>query len=105
MRLIAVLLFLAAAFATLVAGDAYWALCLQTDAGPCVYGSGPEWELVAQLITGALGLVPAALMVYFAFRRRSKPFLFFLALALLTYAAWGILLDASVHGWENVGPL
>ena len=106
MPIAAVPLFLGAALGTYVGWAYYYYTCVKTDGTQCTpEEGGPDWEIVAQLVLGFVGLLPAGLMLWFAFRQRRRAFAASLISALLTYGAWGLVLDAAVHGWARVGPL
>lgn len=97
-RLGAMLLFLAAAFGTVVASGAYVALCPNSDVGHCAEGRGPEWELVGQLVLAGLGVIATAAMLLFAWRGKYRVAPMLLGLALGLYAGSAVLLDIATHG-------
>jgi hypothetical protein len=56
-----------------------------------------------QLAVAVGGLVPAAMMVRAAVRGQRRAMLAWLATAAVIYLGWGVLNDAAVHGWNNLG--
>jgi hypothetical protein len=55
----------------------------------------------AQLVLGLAGVIPAAAMAFFAFRRHPTAARVALVTGLVMWAVWALLNDASVHGWED----
>ncbi len=58
--------------------------------------------LAAQLAVAVAGLLPAAALGRATYRGDGAASVFCLGLGILVYLAWGILNDASVHGWANL---
>ena len=48
-----------------------------------------------------MGILPAALVVTFAWQGRTRWALIALAVGLLTYVAWGVLLELLTHSREH----
>ena len=88
----------AAGFAVLVAGAVDWLACENEGTPAC-----SRQELASTQLTVALvGLVPAvALLVAVALRRRRLAWLT-LALGVAVYLTWALLVDAAVHGWDDL---
>lgn len=103
MRFVAMLWFLAALFGALMAYAHYWGLCLSNENGPCTPGGGgPRWELVAQLVIGLAGVIPAGLMLLLCWRGRLTAAARWFWVAVAFYVAWAFTADAAVHGWDNL---
>lgn len=65
-------------------------------------GSHETPLLIWQLIVALVGLVPAGLFVWALSRRSDRQALFWLVTGMVVYLAWGVLNDASVHGWSHL---
>lgn len=61
----------------------------------------PTGPLTWQLIVAMIGLAPAGFMVYFSFTGASRKVMASLVIGLAIWAAWGVLNDAAVHGWDS----
>jgi hypothetical protein len=57
---------------------------------------------VTQLVVAGFGLVPLVIAVLAALRGSRGWTAALLAVAVATYAIWGVLNDALIHGWGNV---
>jgi Na+/proline symporter len=100
MRALSVLALLAAAFGALIAYVTYWAMCFSESGGSTMCPEGePTSTMSAQLIVGLVGVAPAILLVFFAFRGAKRPAVATLVLGLVLWAAWAVLNDAAVHEW------
>jgi uncharacterized protein (TIGR03382 family) len=55
-----------------------------------------------QLIVGVAGLLPVGVLAVAILRRRNRTAVALAVVAIATYLFWGILNDASVHGWSNL---
>jgi hypothetical protein len=95
------LLCVAAGFATFVAVYGWSALCRDGDFDRCFKGH-PSFELVFQVVVAALGLAVTLLMLRFTKRGWYRLACAALVLALLTFAAWALFLDAATHGWDGL---
>jgi hypothetical protein len=87
-----------AVFALLVAGAANWLACENEGTPACA-----RQDLAfGQYILAMIGLVPAlALMVAAAVRKKWLAALA-LTVGLPLYLAWAVLLDAAIHGWDDL---
>jgi hypothetical protein len=56
--------------------------------------------LVVQLVVAIVGLVPTGLFARALYRRDPAAPLWFVV-GIVTYALWGVLNDAAVHGWSH----
>jgi hypothetical protein len=65
-------------------------------------GSHETPLLIWQLIVALVGLVPAGLFTWALCTRRDHQARLWLATGIVIYLAWGILNDASVHGWSHL---
>jgi hypothetical protein len=87
----------AACFAVLPAGAWKWLACENEGTEACTRKPLAD----AQFIVACSGIVPALLLVYDTARRRRRA-LVWLAIGAATYLAWGLLLDAAIHGWDDL---
>jgi hypothetical protein len=55
------------------------------------------WHIVA-----LAGLLPAGAVVRALFRRKDRLAFVWVVIGMGVYLAWGVLNDASVHGWSNL---
>jgi hypothetical protein len=62
----------------------------------------PNGLVTTQLIVAVAGVVPAAVLVYACGTGRRRLALVALAVGIIVYAGWGLLNDASLHGWGNL---
>ena len=99
LRIIVALLPLAGALAALpLAWAIDWLACENDTSEACARQDLARLEHVVAWI----GLAPAvAFAVGFATRRRRGARIA-LAATIATYAAWGLLADAAVHGWDDL---
>ncbi len=99
---VAVLLFVAAAFGGFIAWVTYWFLCFGESSGSL---SCPDGEatttMTMQLVVALLGVAVAAAMLRFALLRKRRAARAAMLVALATFALWGVLNDATVHGWDR----
>jgi hypothetical protein len=65
-------------------------------------GSHETPLLIWQLMVALVGLLPAGLFVWALYRRGDRQALLWLVTGMMVYLAWGVLNDASVHGWSNL---
>jgi|SRR5918994_971492 hypothetical protein len=95
---VAVLLFLAAAFGGFVAWSTHWISCLDDSSSMCPEGV-PTTTMILQLVVGSAGVAIAGAMLVLTLRGRTRAARWALAAGLTTFAAWAVLNDAAVHGW------
>ena len=94
----ALLLLGAAAFAFLVAGVVNWLACENEGTEAC-----SRQDLAsAQFILAMIGLVPALVLVVAAAFGRKRMAALALAVGVPLYLAWAFLMDAAVHGWDDL---
>jgi hypothetical protein len=87
-----------AAFAFLVAGIVKWLACENEGTEAC-----SRQELAsAQFILATIGLAPALVLVVAAALRRRRMVALALAVGGPVYLAWAILMDAAIHGWDDL---
>ena len=87
-----------AAFAFLVAGVVNWLACENEGTEAC-----SRQDLAsAQFILAIIGLVPALVLVIAAGLRKRRLAVLALAVGVPLYLAWAILMDAAVHGWDDL---
>jgi hypothetical protein len=102
MRALALLAVAAAAFGALIAFVTYEVLCFGESGGSNMCPDGkPTTTMSAQLVVGLVGLVPALVMVYFAFRDAKRAAVAALLVGLALWAGWAVLNDAAVHEWGS----
>lgn len=56
-----------------------------------------------QLAIAVGGLVPAIALVFATSTGRRQLAVIALVAGVITYGTWGVLNDAAVHGWNNLG--
>jgi hypothetical protein len=96
--LIALALLGGAVFALLVAGAANWLACENQGTPACA-----RQDLAfGQFILAMIGLVPALLLVVAVAVRKRWVATLALAVGVPLYLAWAVLLDAAVHGWDDL---
>lgn len=99
-RVLAVLLFVAAAFGGFIAWITHGVLCGEGTSPMCFEGNATT-TMTLQLVVGLLGVAIAGAMLYFAFQGKRHASRWALAAGLLTFAVWAVLNDATVHGWDR----
>jgi hypothetical protein len=88
----------AACFAVLAATAAGWLACENEGTEACA-----RQDLASTQHTVALvGLVPAIVLVVAAALGKRRLALIALAVAVPLYLGWAVLLDAAVHGWDDL---
>jgi hypothetical protein len=92
---------LAAAFATAMAALSWSALCQDGDFDRCMNGH-PSFELVFQVALAGLGLGLTLVVLRFTKRGSYRLAVAAFVLALLSFAAWALFLDAATHGWGDL---
>jgi hypothetical protein len=84
--------------AFLVAGAADWLACENEGTPAC-----NRQDLAhTQFILAVIGLVPALVLVVAAALRRKWLAAVTLGIGVPLYLAWAVLLDAAVHGWDDL---
>jgi hypothetical protein len=58
--------------------------------------------LIWQLIIALAGLPPTVLFAWALHRHRDRQALLWLVTGIVVYLGWGVLNDASVHGWSHL---
>lgn len=87
-----------AAFAVLVAGVVNWLACENEGSEAC-----SRQDLAsAQFIVAMVGLVPALVLVVAAALSSRRMAVLALALGVSVYLAWAFLMDAAIHGWDDL---
>jgi hypothetical protein len=96
--LVALALLGGAVFAFLVAGAVNWLACENQGTPAC-----DRQDLAfGQFILAMIGLVPALLLVVAVAVRKRWVATVALAVGVPLYLAWALLLDAAVHGWDDL---
>ncbi len=65
-------------------------------------GSHETPLLIWQLIVALAGLLPAGAVVRARFRRQDRLAFVWVVIGMGVCLAWGVLNDASVHGWSHL---
>ena len=87
-----------AAFALLVAAVVNWLACENEGSDAC-----SRQELASeQFLLATIGLVPALLLVVAAALRKRRLAVLALTVGVPVYLAWAILMDAAIHGWDDL---
>ena len=87
-----------AVFAFLVAGVSNWLACENQGTEAC-----SRQDLAhAQFILAVIGLFPALVLVVGAALGKKRVVALALAVGVPLYLAWALLLDAAVHGWDDL---
>jgi hypothetical protein len=87
-----------AAFAFLVAGVVNWLACENEGTEAC-----SRQDLAsAQFILAMIGLVPALVLVVAAALGKRRMAVLALSVGVPLYVAWAILMDAAIHGWDDL---
>ena len=87
----------AACFTVLPAGAWKWLACESEGSEAC----GRKALADAQFVVACIGIAPAMLLVWDTFRGNRRALLW-LGAGLAVYAAWAVLLDAAIHGWDDL---
>jgi hypothetical protein len=96
--LVALALLGSAVFALLVAGAVNWLACENEGTPTCA-----RQDLAfGQYVLAMIGLVPALALVVAAAVRKKWAAALALAIGVPLYLAWAVLLDAAVHGWDDL---
>jgi hypothetical protein len=87
-----------AVFAVLVGGAASWLACENEGTPACA-----RQDLAsAQFTLAILGLIPSFVLVLAALLGKRRLAIAAVALGVPLYLAWALLLDAAVHGWDDL---
>jgi hypothetical protein len=87
-----------AAFATLVGWAANWLACQNGGTPACA-----RQELAsAQFTLAMVGLVPALVLVLAALLGKRRLAIAAVVVGVPLYLVWALLLDAAVHGWDDL---
>jgi hypothetical protein len=92
-----VVLLAAACFSVLPAWAAKWLACQNEGTPAC------ERQQLAdtQFVVACVGVAPAILLVWDTVRRSRRAFVW-LGIGIAIYVTWALLLDAAVHGWDDL---
>jgi hypothetical protein len=96
--LVALALLGGAVFAFLVAGVVDWLACENEGTPAC----SRQDLAFGQFILAVIGLLPALVLVVAAALRKKRLAALALAVGVPLYLAWAVLLDAAVHGWDDL---
>jgi hypothetical protein len=96
--LIALALLSSAVFALLVAGAVNWLACENEGTPACARQN----LAFGQYILAMIGLAPALVLVVAAAVQKKCVAALALAVGLPLYLVWALLLDAAVHGWDDL---
>ena len=92
-----VLLLAAALFSLLPAAAWKWLACENEGTEAC-----RRKELAdLQFVVACIGVAPAILLVWDTVRGNGRAFVW-LGIGLTIYVAWAVLLDAAIHGWDDL---
>jgi hypothetical protein len=94
----AVVLFGGACFAFLAAGTWKWLACENEGTEAC----GRADLAFAQFVLAIVGFVPALTLVIAAVLGKRWLVVAALAVGLPLYAVWAVMLDAAIHGWDDL---
>jgi hypothetical protein len=96
-RFIAILIALAAGLCAIYAVLAFAFVCRGDDAqsSSCAGGRGRDWELVAQMFVAVIASVLAVAMLNRVWRGAWHTAAWLLALTLIAFGAWNVLLAAA----------
>jgi hypothetical protein len=87
-----------AGFAFLVAGVTEWLACENQGTPAC-----SRQDLAsAQFTLATIGLAPALLLVIAAALGKKRIAALALVVGVPLYLAWALLLDAAIHGWDDL---
>jgi hypothetical protein len=96
--LVALALLGCAVFALLVAGAVNWLACENEGTPAC-----DRQDLAfGQFVLAMIGLLPALVLVVAAAVRKRWVAALALAVGVPLYLVWALLLDAAVHGWDDL---
>lgn len=86
-----------ACFTLLPAGAWKWLACENQGTPACERKPLAD----AQFVVACVGVAPAIFLVWDTMRR-SRRALVWLGIGIAVYVAWALLLDAAVHGWDDL---
>lgn len=96
--LVALALLVGAGFAVLVGGAVAWLACENEGTPACA-----RQDLAsAQFSLAVLGLLPSFVLVIAVLLGKRRLVIAAVVLAVPLYFAWALLLDAAVHGWNDL---
>jgi hypothetical protein len=96
--LVALALFGGAAFAVLVAGATNWLACENEGTPACA-----RQELAsAQFTLAKVGLIPSFALVLAVLLGKRRLAIAAFVVVVPFYLVWALLLDAAVHGWDDL---
>jgi hypothetical protein len=87
-----------ACFAVLLAGTWNWLACENEGTEACRRQNLAS----AQFMLAIVGLVPALVLVLAAALGKRRLAAIALAVGVPLYVAWAVLLDAAIHGWDDL---
>jgi hypothetical protein len=87
-----------AGFAVLVGWTAQWLACENEGTEACARAD----LALATYVLAIVGLVPAVVLLLAALFSKRRLAIGALAVGVLLYLAWALLLDAAVHGWDDL---
>jgi hypothetical protein len=87
-----------AVFAFLVAGVTNWLACENEGTPACARQELAFWQWVVSMV----GFVPIVVLVLAAAFEKHRLARVALAVGVAVYIAWAVLLDAAVHGWDDL---
>jgi hypothetical protein len=87
-----------AAFAFLVAGVANWLACENQGTPAC----NRQDLASAQFTLATIGLAPALVLVVAVALGKKRIAALALVVGVPLYLAWALLLDAAIHGWDDL---
>jgi hypothetical protein len=87
-----------AVFAFFVAGLVDWLACENEGTPAC----GRQDLASAQFTLAKIGLVPALVLVVAAALGKKRLGALALAVGVPLYLAWALLMDAAIHGWDDL---
>jgi hypothetical protein len=96
--LVALALFGGAAFAVLVGHTAHWLAC-ENEGTPTCARQDLAW---ATFVLAIVGLIPSFVLVLAALLAKRRLAVAAVVVGAPLYLAWAILLDAAVHGWDDL---
>ena len=94
----ALVLFGGAGFAVLVGGAVNWLACENEGTPACAR----QGLASTQFTLAIVGIVPSFVLVLATFLGMRRLAIAALVLGVSLYVAWALLLDAAVHGWDDL---
>jgi hypothetical protein len=96
--LVALALLGGAGFAVLVGGATSWLACENEGTPACAR----QGLASAQFALAIVGLVPAFVLLLATLLGKRRIGIAVAVLGVAVYSAWALLLDAAVHGWDDL---